>query len=324
MANVKISALPITTATTLNDWLVKNDSGETITSRVQVKNTLSLESSGTRSIKTANFLTQDPSVAPYVNGVALGDGVEANGDNCIAVGFDIKSPPAPRDNYTAFGSDIDIAQGSICIGKTVNCESDRGISIGNNSKVNSDFGIALGTEALCNNYHPGQLAIGFDAENNADYTIGIGYATRLNNDYGVGIGYQASVNHNKAVVLGSGMTSVYSATTHVDNLDLLGQMSNRVQSLGSGDTFNINWQAGQSVEFTLTGTGTCAMTNVRDGARYRVKVTTTGNYTFTPSASGYTFIYEGGGFNLTNNGTDLCVLDVFGTVIMVSHIANFS
>jgi hypothetical protein len=55
-----------------------------------------------------------------------------------------------------------------------------------------------------------------------------------------------------------------------------------------------------------------------------VYITTTGTQTITPSASGYTFKYEGGGFTLTTNGTDLCVLDVVGTNIYVRHFADFS
>jgi hypothetical protein len=324
MANVKISALPSTTATTFNDWLVKNDSGETTTSRVQLKNTLAIQPSGTRSIKTADFLTQVPSEAPFNNGLAFGDGVLANGDNCIAVGFDIKSPPAPRNNYTAFGSDIDIAQGSICIGKTVNCESDRGISIGNDSKVNSDFGIALGTEALCNNYHPGQIAIGYDAENNADYTIGIGYATRLNNNFGVGIGYQASVNHDQAVVLGSGMTSVYSATTHVNGLHTLAQTTTRVQSVVSGITFSINADDGGKSQLYLTGSSLIDIVNVKDGSSFLIKTQTDGGHTITWSASGYTFLFAGGTSNPGNNKIDLFRFEVFGSVIYGERISDFS
>jgi hypothetical protein len=66
------------------------------------------------------------------------------------------------------------------------------------------------------------------------------------------------------------------------------------------------------------------MTNVRNGSSYLVYITTTGTQTITPSASGYTFKFEGGGFTLTTNGTDLCVLDVVGTNIYVRHFADFS
>jgi hypothetical protein len=66
------------------------------------------------------------------------------------------------------------------------------------------------------------------------------------------------------------------------------------------------------------------MSNIENGASYNVYLTTTGTQTLTPSASGYTFQFEGGGFTLTTNGTDLCVLDVVGTIIYVRHFADFS
>jgi hypothetical protein len=122
----------------------------------------------------------------------------------------------------------------------------------------------------------------------------------------------------------SGRTADRNYTTYVENHHAFGQVSQGVQSKGSGDTFSIDWNWGGIVEMTLTGNSTCSMTNVRNGSSYLVYITTTGTQTITPSASGYTFKFEGGGFTLTTNGTDLCVLDVVGTNIYVRHFADFS
>ena len=133
------------------------------------------------------------------------------------------------------------------------------------------------------------------------------------------------VRHTGAsLIASSGGTTQYPFTLHTDQLNSFGQISQGVQSKGSGDTFSIDWNLGGIAEMTLTGNSTCSFSNVRNGATYMVYITTTGTQTITPSASGYTFKYEGGGFTLTTNGTDLCVLDVVGTNIYVRHFADFS
>ena len=119
----------------------------------------------------------------------------------------------------------------------------------------------------------------------------------------------------------------YSLLSHLTNLPSSnptnshnGSASNLVVS-----TFSIDFYNGGAVELFLTGDSTCSLTNVRPGSRYIIKVTTTGAQTLTPSASGYSFIYEGGGFSLTNNGTDICILDVWPNgIISISHFADFS
>jgi hypothetical protein len=45
----------------------------------------------------------------------------------------------------------------------------------------------------------------------------------------------------------------------------------------------------------------------------------------TTTASGFTILCEGGSVpNITNNGVDLCVLEVMGTDILVRHFAGFA
>jgi hypothetical protein len=122
---------------------------------------------------------------------------------------------------------------------------------------------------------------------------------------------------NKTIVSTSGFTLT-------ENLKSFGQIAQGVQTLGSGDTFNIDCKLGGISEMTLTGSSTASFTNVENGASYNVYVTTTGSQTLTFSASGYTFKYEGGSLTLTTNGTDLCVLDVVGTIIYVRLFADFS
>jgi hypothetical protein len=312
MANVKISALPSTTASTLNDYLIKNDSGETTTSKVQLKDVLGMTNpNGNDSIQSSSWLTSLGTTGSTTGAVAIGAGAEATSPYSVAIGYRAYNVnrDGSRDGYISIGYEANAVQYSIALGYSPDALGADTIALGTNAGSYGNGGTSIGKQAFqaSNN----GVALGAEAE---DYA----------NQAGVAIGFDSYVSHDGAVALGSGVTSVYSSTTHVNNIHITGQASNTVQNLGSGDTFNINWQAGQSVEMVLTDDSTCSMTNLRDGARYRVKITTTGTQTLTPSASGYTFIYEGGGFTLTTSGTDLCVLDVFGTTVMVSHFSNFS
>ena len=427
MANVQISALPSTSSTTLNDWVIKNDSGETLTSKVKVKDMIGMSSyNGSDSIQSSKWLTSLGTTASTIGSIAIGAGAEATSPYSIAIGYEAlnSNRDGTRDYYTCIGYRTRAVQGgtafgkeaaalganATAIGQSAQSFGNGGFSVGNSalnqgtnglalgssasdqsnndgvaigylsSVSNGDYGVAIGSNATTQGNKSVSMgyfakamtgstvaigdeaevtstatygiaigsisdvtaqfgiAIGRDADVTADYGIAIGGETDVTAptgiaigqqadstaDQAVAIGYLAVADQQNSVALGSSINTDFANTTKTRSVQSTGQFFNAVQQLGSGTTFNINWNDGGSIEFTLTGNGTCTMSNVRDGAIYRVKVTTTGNYIFTPSASGYTFIYQGGGFNLTNNGTDLCILHVFGTVVMVTHFANFS
>ncbi len=411
MSNVQISALPNTTAVTINDYFIKNDSGETTTNKVQLRYITGLQQgTGVRSLKSANFLGPNPSSAGYFGAVAIGDDANADGEYSVALGTNVTSAGGQRDHYIAIGGQTQVAQEAIGIGYDTQSISAYAVGVGHRIRLFSDYGVAIGDDVDLKNYKPSQIGIGYRADMNGDYSIGIGNVvqvdgatsvavgnsskardtstiaigseaqvavgatygiaigsiTNVNNQYGIAIGrnadvtadygisiggssdvtaatgvafgyqsqstagggvalgYQSVADQSNSVALGTQINTDFADTTKTRSVQSTGQYFNAVQQLGSGTTFNINWDLGGSIEFTLTGNGTCTMSNVRDGGIYRVKVTTTGNYTFTPSATGYTFIYQGGGFNLTNGGTDLCILHVFGTTVMITHFSNFS
>jgi len=133
--------------------------------------------------------------------------------------------------------------------------------------------------------------------------------------------------HERVVMLGtSGRTDLYSETTHTEHLLTYGQISNGYYDNLSGDTFTIDWNNGNSQKVYMTGATSLDFTNVRDGAQYRLQVVNGGSHTITgATASGYSVLCEGGNIpNITNNGVDLCVLEVMDTDILVRHFANFS
>jgi len=55
-----------------------------------------------------------------------------------------------------------------------------------------------------------------------------------------------------------------------------------------------------------------------------IKTQTDGNYVTTWTASGYTFVFEGGLKDPGNNVTDIFVFEVFGSVIYGNRRHNYS
>jgi hypothetical protein len=412
MSNVKISALPSTTATTFNDWVIKNDSGETTTSKAQLKDVLGMTSlNGNDAIQSSSWLTSLGTTANTQSAIAIGNGAEATSPYSIAIGHQAlnQNRDGNRDYYICIGFDAQAVQGATALGRSARAigadtvaigisaiasgngafalgnsafaDNSNSVSIGNSA---SNFGqnqVSIGPNSLCND-GDSSVAIGHEAVTRADdsvsigfqanlgtgatYGVAVGSITNVNNQYGIAIGRDADVDadfgiaiggqtdvtgsvgvalghqadvtaeggvalgylsvadQTDSVALGPQINTDFANTTKTRSVQSTGQFFNRVQQLGSGTTFNINWNDGGSVELTLTGNSTCTLSNVRDGGIYRVKVTTTGTQSLTPTASGYTFVYQGGGFTFTPNGTDLCILHVFGTQIMVTHFADFS
>jgi hypothetical protein len=115
-------------------------------------------------------------------------------------------------------------------------------------------------------------------------------------------------------------------TTYVDNLKVLGQHADTYFNNLSGDTFTIDWNEGNKQKVYMTGNTTLTLTNVREGATYKLAVENGGSFDITSvSASGYTILCEGGSIpNITNSGKDLCILEVMGTDIYVRHFAGFA
>ena len=122
----------------------------------------------------------------------------------------------------------------------------------------------------------------------------------------------------------SGRTGTASATTYVENLHTYRTPSTQVQPVSSGTTFTCNLDNGAKSQFYLTGTSTINITNVRDGASFIIKTQTTGNYNITWTATGYTFVFEGGIHDPGNATTDLFVFEVFGSVIYGNRRHNYS
>lgn len=122
----------------------------------------------------------------------------------------------------------------------------------------------------------------------------------------------------------TGRTVSQDNTTHVENLHIYRTPSTTVQPISSGTTFTCDLNNGGKAQYSLTGNTTIDITNVRDGQSFMVKTQTNGNYTITWTATGYTFVFEGGIKDPGNTTTDIFVFEVFGTTIYGNRRHNYS
>ena len=131
----------------------------------------------------------------------------------------------------------------------------------------------------------------------------------------------------KAVMIGTtNRTADSDNTTYTENQRSFGQIYNGYYDNGPGSSFTIDWNRGNSQKITITGDTSLTFTNNKDGAQYRLQVVNAGTHDITGvTASGYSILCEGAAIpNITNNGVDLCVLEVMGEDILVRHFANFA
>ena len=131
--------------------------------------------------------------------------------------------------------------------------------------------------------------------------------------------------HSIALGLSGRTLAMENRTTYTERLTALRNWATATYDNGSGSTFTVNWDNGGFQKITLTGDTDITFTNMRDGANLRLIVTNGGTHSITGvTASGYTILCEGSSIpNITNNGTDMCILEIFGTDIFIRHFSDF-
>jgi hypothetical protein len=347
MANVKISALPITTATTLNDVFVKNNSGETITSKVLVKNALGLTSgTGVDSIKSASFLSSIPAQSAGVGSIAIGQDSEALADYSTAIGNRAEVFDGSRFYGTAIGANTRVAQYStalgadsqaigangLCVGYSAFQAGNGGIAIGNDAYSEGNKGIAIGDSA--DERATSSIAIGDNAGVSSLGTegIAIGKNSSVTADNGIAIGEGALADLPRAVVLGQNLNSKYSGSTMVEGLDTNGNITDIFYLTPNvTNTFNVNFNISSTQKVILAANSTVDLTNIRNGGRYRILFENGGAFDITAITStlegggSVTNYYNGGGRDpLTASSEDIWYVDVINNKVYVTQFANYT
>jgi hypothetical protein len=327
MANVKISALPTTTATTSNDWLVKNNSAETTTSKVQLKNMLGMvPGSGTNSIQSAKWLTSLGTTANTQSAIAIGNGAEATSPYSIAIGYQAYNGnrDGTRDYYIAIGYQAQSIREGVAMGKDAQCLADGGFAIGNSTRVFGNGGFALGNGA--ESYSLNGIAIGSGAlENATNASMALGAGSLASADYATAIGNSAQATHQGSVALGDGTTSIYSGTCHTKSLDVDGQFSTEVNSLPNLASFAVDVNLASTYSLTLNQNASLTFSNQRDGGKYWIHFRNTGSYDLTgvSATGGVVYFNDNGRKNLTHNSYDVWYVSCIGNNLFVNQTQNY-
>lgn len=376
MANVQISALPSTTTTTFNDWVIKNNSGETTTSKVQLKNMLGMTSlNGNNAIQSSSWLTQLGTTATTESAIAIGNGAEATSPYSIAIGYQAynSNRDGGRDYYTCIGYRTRAVQGgtafgkeakalgadSTAIGQSAEAFGNGGFAVGNGALNQSFAGVALGKDAYDQGNNYGTV-VGFSSQVfGGDYQTAIGYnntttgqegtsigsqnnslgnlstTVGANNDVysgqtngtavgvsniisggtsGVAIGYLNNVGHTDAVVLGYSQTSVYTATTHVDNLYVKRIYSFNTINAGTvAGAIDVDLSLGSLFFFSISGDVSVNFINITEGQKVQFWVDNLGSHNVTGmTITGGGDVYaKGGNVNPTSNQ----ITGYYGTIV---------
>jgi hypothetical protein len=350
MANTKISQLPIYSGTAADlRWFVMNDSGETTTFKFSGYTSQLIPGSGTDSYRTINSTGSTGTRA-----IAIGKGSSAAGTDSVSIGdisgYNLGTGSINIGRHSQVAGDFAIAIGnnafvsgsdSISIGRETaaynggivlggnvsRATGTHSITIGNNNERNlgagyssiMGYGNKIGDPP---NFNPGpynNIIASFSVINGDNSTIG------YNNIFG-GTGNIITGTTTGTTLLGISNSTgpLENDTVYLNNLKVLRTPSTQVQPISSGTTFTCNLDNGAKSQFYITGTSTINITNVRDGASFIIKTQTNGNYNITWTATGYTFVFEGGLKDPGNTTTDLFVFEVFGSVIYGNRRHNYS
>ena len=329
MANKTIPQLPEQTGKTDNDLLAIVDSGETTTSKIKVSTLLAgvggkyIAADGTNNI-----------VPDYYATSAIDSG---STESAIIAGTGNTIPNSTQ--YSVIVGSLDSTNNSIRGGiysshtSVVNNDT-AGVIVGGQSNVTGTGGYYQGVFAGQSNTASGIHTAIFAGSNNETLlssersAIIAGQNNDISGDNSVIAGGSSNnITHHRSVILGgSSLSSNYDDEVVCEHLTTSGQSRGNFYNNLSGDTFTIDWDEGNLQKIYMTGDTSLTFSNVKNGATYKLQVENGGTHSITGvTSSGFTILCEGGSIpNITNNGVDLCVLEVMGTDILVRHFANFA
>jgi hypothetical protein len=356
--SVYFSNLPEYTGNTYNGYVIWNDSGETTTYKTKL-NKLNVDNlsviSGNISTDNVDNTIVDNTLPQLVFGsnnligtsnkehIVIGDGNNATGGSGVG-GFEgsfIFGKNNDASSITLRGAivigtnNVIAGGGAVIIGEGITAQANGAIVIGGSlNSVISSYGIVIGgyDNDVTGGEGVGIFGGAFNKITGSDRGHIIGGLSNTisgtSNRSTIINGQNNTINNlERVVILGtSGLTANESDTTYTQNHKSLGQTYNGYYDNGSGSTFTIDWNNGNSQKIFMTGDISLTFTNVKSGGQYRLQIVNGGTHSITATtASGFTILCEGGVVpNITNNGVDLCILEGMGTDLLVRHFADFS
>ena len=122
----------------------------------------------------------------------------------------------------------------------------------------------------------------------------------------------------------SGRTASADNTTYTENHASFGQSYQGYYDNGSGSTFTINWNNGNTQKMSFTGAGGITCNNTQTGAHYRMVINNPNGYTPTSfTAAGRTIKFNGGSF-VVYSGESICELFITNDSVFVNQLGLFS
>lgn len=278
-------------------------------------------------------------------------------DGYIALGYFAQS--VQYGVSIGYQSDVGGSEG-IAIGRDASVNGNGGIALGYNADSGGgNNSIAIGRDSLNAGNSP--IVIGYSANNNADSAVVIGPQVSNSIVYGVAIGgsgqtlstgsanssinsfdgevsssakFNGQLNANDSIISGStsGATMIGTMsriaddddTTYVENLRTFGQYYSN-GSLQTGSTITVDMNNGNVHHIQVDNNLSLTLTNVKNGGRYCIITTTTGNFSISSkTASGFTFKVDSGFDTLGNAKTHKLTLDVIGNVIYGTSTADLT
>ena len=335
--SVYISQLPLYTGNTYNGYIIWNDSGETTTYKTLFQQQL-ITGTGTNSLRTSNAIG-----ASGTDSLAIGPDTNATMFNSIAFGRNVQST---NDFGYAFGGSstasgfVSIVMGysssaggqySVMIGAEGNSAGSHGIAMGRFAGATGTNSLAIGVSSVSET--EGSSVFGssnlirnstysniFGSNNTINTTAGYNY----NNIFG-GVGNTITGTTSGATMVGtSGRTASADNTTYTENHASFGQSYQGYYDNGSGSTFTINWNNGNTQKMSFTGAGGITCNNTQTGAHYRMVINNPNGYTPTSfTAAGRTIKFNGGSF-VVYSGESICELFITNDSVFVNQLGLFS
>ena len=337
--SVIISNLPSYTGSASDlRWFVMNNSGETETFKFSGYSSQLIPGTG-----TGETYRTPTATASGADSIAIGDGASHDtGTDGIAIG---KNASATSNRSTAIGGST-VTGGaatalgwgctaaglaSAALGYFNNTPNQYALAVGSSNSVYADFSTAIGG----NNYMVGgtfNITLGWDISlSSGSYNMALGGKTNTFTSTG---SYNSIFNGSGNTLGGSfsavtmlstmGRTASADNTTYTENHASFGQSYQGYFDNGSGSTFTIDWNNGNTQKMSFTGAGGITCNNTQTGAHYRMVINNPNGYTPTSfTAAGRTIKFNGGSF-VVYSGESICELFITNDSVFVNQLGLFS
>jgi hypothetical protein len=291
-------------------------------------------------------------IASGDNSFSVGEGNTASGNRATSFGWNNSASggyalsfgrlsQASGNGAVAGGNEARAnAEGAIVIGWTINqvtqgqgntiLGGDNNYITATNSKNNSLFGTSnCDITGTTGQYSAMIGGYGNDFGNVGSGTTIVGGQFNFisTSSFSSLIGSNNSILSGRTRTIGlglSGRTPTEDNTTFTENLASFGQSYQGYFDNGSGSTFTINWNNGNTQKMSFTGAGGITCNNTQTGANYRMVINNPNGYTPTSfTAAGRTIKFNGGSF-VVYSGESICELFITNDSVFVNQLGLFS